>query len=105
MFWRFGARIFSPIDGYWESIFRLRTAIGQIEMMAKVGMRDEVVPLRFRHNRVHGSLHCCRTGVISMVVHALDIEAFGGTYSKNSEIFATEQNDLVGGVQDREERY
>jgi hypothetical protein len=73
--------------------------------MAKVGMKDEIVPIRSRHNRVRGSLHFSRTGVMSMVIVSLDSEIFGSSYSKNPEVFATEQNDLVGTVQGREERY
>jgi hypothetical protein len=73
--------------------------------MATVGMKDEIVPVRFRRNRIHGSLHFCRSGICSFVIHAMDIERFGGSYSKNPEIFATTENDLVGIVQGREERY
>jgi hypothetical protein len=73
--------------------------------MAKVGMKDEIIPIRCRRNRIRGSLHFSRTGVVSMVIHSFDIEAFGGTYSKNPEVFATEQNDLVGAKYSREEWY
>jgi hypothetical protein len=40
-----------------------------------------------------------------MVIISLDGEVFSNPYSKNPEIFATEQNDLVGTVQGREEWY
>lgn len=76
MFWRFGARIFQPIDGYWESVFGVHSRIKLIETMLKVGMKDEVIPLRIRPGRVCGSIHFSRTGCVSFVVVALNPEIF-----------------------------
>jgi hypothetical protein len=76
IFWRFGARIFVPFEGYFESVFGLRTGVKQIDLMMKVGMKDEIIPVRFRPNWVHGSVHFCRTGCISFVIAALDPERF-----------------------------
>jgi hypothetical protein len=105
VFWRIGAKIYRPTLGYWESVFALRTSVASIELMAKVGMKDEIIPIRCRRNRIRGSVHFSRTGLVSMVITSLDREIFGAIDSKNQGIFATEQNDMVGGVQGREERY
>lgn len=47
-----------------------------METMFKVGMKDEIVPVRFRPPGVHGSMHFSRTGCISFVVVSLDSEIF-----------------------------
>jgi hypothetical protein len=44
--------------------------------MFKVGMRDEIIPVRFRPAGIHGSVHFSRTGLISFVVVSLDSEIF-----------------------------
>jgi hypothetical protein len=44
--------------------------------MFKMGMRDEIIPLRFRPAGIHGSVHFSRTGVVSFVIVALDSEKF-----------------------------
>lgn len=74
-------------------------------MMLKVGMRDEIIPVRFRPNRVHGSLHFSRTGIITFIITALDSERFASERSKNPEIFTTIENELLGGNTSREKRY
>jgi hypothetical protein len=44
--------------------------------MFKVGMRDEIIPVRFRPAGIHGALHFSRTGCISFIITALDSEIF-----------------------------
>lgn len=40
------------------------------------GMKDEVIPVRFRPNWIRGSLHFFRSGCIEFVVTACDPEIF-----------------------------
>lgn len=47
-----------------------------METMLKVGMKDEIVPLRFRPAGLHGSMHFSRTGCVSFVIVSLDSEIF-----------------------------
>lgn len=87
-FWRFGARVFSPYPGHFESVFGLRTRIGEIDLLLKLGLRDEVVPVLFKCPWVHGSLHFSRSGSISFIIHAVDTEMVPKMASKTPEDFA-----------------
>lgn len=44
--------------------------------MLKTGMKNEVLPVRFRRNRLRGSMHFSRTGCITFIVSAIDAEVF-----------------------------
>lgn len=57
--------------------------------MWKVGMRNEIVPVRFRPNWIHGALHFSNSGVISFVITAVDPEVFGKVKGANVGDFAT----------------
>lgn len=88
-FYRFGAKIFSPTTGYWESIFGLRTAIKSVDLMLGVGIRDEIIPVSFRCDWIHGSIHFSRVGSLSFVLSALDPEVFPKSKGENLEEFST----------------
>lgn len=75
-FYRFGARIFSPCQGYFDSTFALKTQVSQIDLMLKTGMRNEILPVRFRPDWIHGALHLSRTGCLSFVFTATDPKRF-----------------------------
>lgn len=105
LFWRFGATVYSPFDGYWESVFGVRTQLKKIETMLKMGMRNEILPIRVRPDRIRGSIHFSRTGVVSIVLVLLDCERFAPMDKQNPKDFATLENDLLGTVQSRKERY
>lgn len=87
--WRFGIEAFNPARGFWTNTFGLRTRIKQIEMMTQWGMRDEVIPVRFRPNWIRGSLHFRRSGCIEFVITASDPEIFSPEPRKNPEIFSS----------------
>ncbi len=57
-------------------MFGVRSRIKLIETIFKVGMRDEIIPVRFRPAGIHGALHFSRTGCISFIITALDSEKF-----------------------------
>ncbi len=101
LFWRFGARVYRPIDGYWESVFGLRSRIKAVEMMFIAGMKDEIIPVAFRPNRIHGSIHFSRSGVINFVIVALDNERFAAIDSKTCQSFAAD-DELSTSVYSRE---
>ena len=88
-FWRFGARIFSPCTGYFDSTFALKTQVSQIDLMLKVGLRDEIIPVWFRPNWIHGSLHFSRTGCLSFIFTATDPERFPKMEGAIAESIAT----------------
>jgi hypothetical protein len=88
IFYRFGAQIFSPKPGYWDTTFAVKTGIGEIDLMSKWGMKDEVLPVSFRPNWIHGSLHFRRTGIITFIITALNREMFPQMVRANVEDFA-----------------
>lgn len=67
IFYRFGIKITETKPGQWNTLFGIRTKVGIAELMVKIGMKDEILPIHFRPNRIRGSLHFSRTGVISFV--------------------------------------
>lgn len=87
--YRFGARIYSPYPGYWESIFGLRTGFKGIDTMLKIRMRDEIIPVTFRPNWIHGALHFSDTGIISFVITTIDHSVFPRVERENLEEFST----------------
>lgn len=88
-FYRFGAKIFSPFPGYFDSTFAVKTAAFQeINLMIKVKMKDEILPLRFGYDWLHGALHISRSGICSFVLTAIDREAFPKLKRENPEIFS-----------------
>lgn len=88
-FYRFGAKIFSPCTGYFDSTFALKTEVWQIDLMLKLGMRNEILPVRFRPDWIHGALHLSRTGCFSFIFTATDPERFPKMEGANLEEFAT----------------
>jgi hypothetical protein len=67
IFYRFGAKLTETKPGKWNTLFGIKTRIGIAELMIKIGMKDDVVPVKFRPARVRGSLHFSRTGCISFI--------------------------------------
>jgi len=57
--------------------------------MLKVGVRDEIVPVWFRPNWIHGSLHFSRTGCLAFIFTATDPNRFPKMEGANLEEFAT----------------
>lgn len=90
-FYRFGAKFYSPLPGYFEGIFGLRTEVNGLNLMFKTGMKDEILPVRFGHNWIRGSVHISRTGLLSFVITAMDSERFPKVERKNPEIFSDGQ--------------
>lgn len=105
LFWRFGTAIFSPIDGYWETIFAVRTRIKQIETVATIGMRNEVIPIRCRPRGFSGSIHFSRTGLISCVFVSLDSERFPRAGEQARKSLAMAKDELCGGYDSIKEWY
>jgi hypothetical protein len=93
LFWRFGATIYDQGRGYQEAIFGVRTKLGEIDLMLKMGIKDEVFPLRVRPNRLRGSIHVSRTGVVSFVVGSVVDSAVVEAGRKNWEIFSTAESE------------
>jgi hypothetical protein len=89
IFYRIGAQIFSPCTGYFDSTFALKTKISEIDLMLKVGMKDEIIPCWFRPNWIHGAIHLSRTGCISFVFTALDPKVFPKSKGENVADFST----------------
>jgi hypothetical protein len=75
-FYRFGASLFNPYPGYFESVFGLRSSISCIDLMLRIKMRDEIIPISFRPDWIHGSIHFSRTGCLSFLITAIDSEMF-----------------------------
>jgi hypothetical protein len=88
IFYRFGAQIFSPKPGYWDTTFAVKTGIGEIDLMSRWGMKDEILPVSFRPNWIHGSLHFRRTGIITFIITALNREMFPQMVRANVGDFA-----------------
>jgi hypothetical protein len=106
IFWRFGATIYDQGRGYQEAIFGVRTKLGEIDLMLKTGIKDEMLPLRIRPNRFRGSVHVSRTGIVSFVLGSTAASVFTETDRKNSQIFsASEAEDASYYQSDHEERY
>jgi hypothetical protein len=89
IFYRIGANIFSPKEGYWDSTFALKTKIWEIDLMLKVGMKDEVFTCWFRPNWIHGTLHFSRTGCLTFLFRAADPKVSSKTKGENVEDFST----------------
>jgi len=91
VFWRFGAAIYSPARGYYDSVFGLRTRVGKINLMVRLWMRDEILPLRIKPAGVLGAIHTSRSGLVWFVFTALDSERFVRPVRKNLPIFSQAQ--------------
>jgi hypothetical protein len=89
IFYRFGAQVFSPKPGYWDTTFAVKTKVWEIDLMLKIGMKDAIIPVKFRPNWIHGALHFSRTGIISFIVTAIDPEKFPKSKGANVEDLAT----------------
>ena len=63
--------------------------------MLEIGMKNEIVPIRFRPRGISGSLHFSRTGLVSFVITSLDTEIFCGGLEQTRKSFAT--NDTEAG--------
>ncbi len=88
-FYRIGANIFSPKEGYFDSTFALKTKVWEIDLMLKVKMKDEIIAVRFRPNWIHGSLYFSRSGCISFIFTAIDPNRFPKMEGASLEEIAT----------------
>lgn len=89
IFWRIGAQIFSPCRGYFDTTFALKSKIWEIDLMLKAGMKNEIIPVRFRPSWIRGSLHFSNTGIVSFIITAIDPEVFPKSKGENLEEFST----------------
>lgn len=85
-FWRFGATIHSPARGRFDTVFGLRTRLGAIDLLFDKWLRNEIVPIRFRCNWVHGHINISRSGLYTFVLAATDPEILDETVRRNWEI-------------------
>jgi hypothetical protein len=84
-YWRFGVAICTPRPGYSESIFAIRT-----KLIMKAGMHDELVaidvyPLSLssnRSNRIRGSIHTSKHGLLVMSLRQMDSNCFSAIDSR-----------------------
>jgi hypothetical protein len=90
-FWRFRVAIYSPARGYEEAIFGLRTKLGEIDLMLKTGIKDEIFPIWIRPNRLRGSVHISRTGVCTFVLGSVAASLLTEGDRKNSQIFSASE--------------
>jgi hypothetical protein len=88
-FYRIGANIFSPKEGYWDATFALKTKVWEIDLMMKVGMKDEVFTCWFRPNWIHGSIYLSRTGCLTYIFTAIDPKVFPRIKGASLEEIAT----------------
>jgi len=93
IFYRFGVKINEYKTGKWEGFFGLRTGVGIADLMIRKWMKNDVVVIRFRGNRVRGSLHFSHTGIISFIGGSL------GNHRGNSmaELATTVDNEVKEG--------
>jgi hypothetical protein len=94
-FWRFGFPIFNPVPGYFDSVFGLRTKIGEISFLLEGGMKDETIKLRFGNHGICCNLFISRHGLFSCNLIAMDRQIFTPIDRKNSEIFSEHQMEDV----------
>jgi hypothetical protein len=85
-FWRFGATIHSPARGRFDTVFGLRTRLGGIDLLFDKWLRNEIVPVRFRCNWVHGHINISCSGLYTFVLAATDPEILDETVRRNWEI-------------------
>jgi hypothetical protein len=57
--------------------------------MLEIGMKNEIVPIRFRPRGISGSIHFSRTGLVSFVITSLDTEIFCGGLEQTRKSLAT----------------
>lgn len=92
IFYRFGAKIYSPKSGRFESIFSLRTSIGGVELNFKNWLRDETITLRFRRDWIRGTVNVSRHGLYTFQLFATEPEAINQYASRNYDevVFSAE---------------
>jgi hypothetical protein len=86
IFWRWGATIHSPARGRFDTVFGLRTRLGGIDLLFDKWLRNEIVPVRFRCNWVHGHINISCSGLYTFVLAATDPEILDETVRRNCEI-------------------
>lgn len=94
--YRFGARVFQPHWFYWESLFGVRKEILGIKVYQDWMAKNEIVGLKCGLSGLRCTLHRSRTGVDMFIFTWLSPKWSIGTDSKNPEIFASLENDLLG---------
>jgi len=68
-------------------------------------MRDEVIPVRIRPSRISGAIHISRTGLISLVITALDTERFHPINEQARKSLAVTEGQASGVYASGEEWY
>ncbi len=93
IFYRFGATIYSPARGRFDSTFALRTRVGSIDLMVKKWLKDEILPIKFGRSWIRGHLNISRTGLYTFQLFATDPEVVTEIDRKNWEIFSTSETE------------
>jgi hypothetical protein len=91
IFYRFGATIYSPSPGRFDSSFGLRTQVGAINLMVKKWIRDEILLVRFRRNWIRGNINISRTGLYSFQLYATDPDLVAEIDRRNCEISSEDE--------------
>ncbi len=102
--YRFGATVYSPKPGRFDSCFALRTAIGEIDLVFKNWLRNEVIPIYFRSNRVRGYIDVSRHGLYSFQLFATDREPDSEISRKDFEFSLSSEDENISANDERRER-
>lgn len=102
--YRFGATIYSPKPGRFDSCFALRTKLGGIDLVFKNWLRNEVLPINFRSNRVRGYIDVSRHGLYSFQLFATDREPDSEISRKDFEFSLSSEGENVPANDERRER-
>ena len=70
--------------------------------MIKMGMKDAIMPVIFRGNRVRGAIHFSRTGCISFLGGSKNLKTGNeATQQALSDSYQTEQGNSINSYQSR----
>jgi hypothetical protein len=92
-FYRLGASIHSPARGRFDSVFGLRTKVGAIDLLFTKWLRDEIIPVRFRHHWIRGHINISRSGLYSFLLGATDPELLTEIDRRNWEISSANEGE------------
>ena len=94
-FYRFKAPIYSPARGRFDSCFRLKTAVGGIDLLFTRWMKHEVLSINFRDNWLRGHIDVSRHGLHSFQLLATDTEICPQADSNGSELYPQLQPERI----------
>ena len=106
IFYRFGAAIYSPDAGRFDSVFVLKTRIGAIDLLFDKWLKDEIVPVLFKCRWIRGNITIRRSGLYSFQLFATDPDLVIEADRKSYETFSdTEAEDSSYFQSNYKERY